>query len=422
MRHRALPVAIAALAFVVALLWTAGEAWSERRLPVAAPLVITQAFEVRADTLRRNETLSHLFARHDIEGPELLSLLDAADGINPRRMPAGQVFEFRYAVYEAHPNRVTIRLGDERVLTLRRDTGRTWRGESDAIVWSVELRRVEGVIRSSLYEALDEYIPDSVLSPNQRPLLLWDLADGVFGWVIDFTRDNYEGDRFVVLYERLTSGLGDVRYGRVVAARIEVRGDPHAAYVMTDAQGRNQYYDADARSLKRAFKLYPVPSFRYISSGFSRRRFHPVLKTHRAHLGVDYAAAPGTPIVATGDGTVSRAGRWGGYGIMVSVRHPKDIETRYAHMSRIRSGIRPGVRVQQGQIIGYVGMTGLANAPHVHYEFLKNGAQRDPRSAGVFGEGEPVPQDRRAEFESLRAYYELLFLPRPAESIAAGTD
>ncbi len=422
MRRRALPVAIAALAFVVALLWTAGEAWSGRRLPVAAPLVVTQAFEVRADTLRRNETLSHLFARHDIEGPELLSLLDAADGINPRRVPAGQVFEFRYAVYEARPNRVMIRLGDERVLTLRRDTGRTWRGESDAIVWSVELRRVEGVIRSSLYEALDEYIPDSVLPPNQRPLLLWDLADGVFGWVIDFTRDNYEGDHFVVLYERLTSGLGDVRYGRVVAARIEVRGDPHAAYVMTDAQGRNQYYDADARSLKRAFKLYPVPSFRYISSGFSRRRLHPVLKTHRAHLGVDYAAAPGTPIVATGDGTVSRTGRWGGYGIMVSVRHPKDIETRYAHMSRIRSGIRPGVYVQQGQIIGYVGMTGLANAPHVHYEFLKNGAQRDPRSAGKSGEGEPVPQDRRAEFESLRAYYELLFLPRPAESIAAGTD
>jgi murein DD-endopeptidase MepM/ murein hydrolase activator NlpD len=278
------------------------------------------------------------------------------------------------------------------------------------------------VIRSSLYEALDEYIPDSVLAPNQRPLLLWDLADGVFGWVIDFTRDNYEGDHFVVLYERLTSGLGDVRYGRVVAARIESRGNPHAAYVMTDGQGRNQYYDADARSLKRAFKLYPVPSFRYISSGFSRRRFHPVLKTHRAHLGVDYSARTGTPIVATGDGAVSRAGRWGGYGVMVAIRHPKDIETRYAHMSRVRSGIRPGVRVQQGQIIGYVGMTGLANAPHVHYEFIKNGAQRDPRSAGDFGEGEPVPQDRRAEFESLRAYYELLFLPRPAESIAAGTD
>jgi murein DD-endopeptidase MepM/ murein hydrolase activator NlpD len=422
MRHRALPIAIAAIAFVVALVWTAAEARSERRLPVAAPLVVTQAFEVRADTLRRNETLSHLFARHAIEGPELLSLLEAADGINPRRMAAGQVFQFRYAVNEAHPNRVMIRLGDERVLTLRRDTGRMWRGESDAIVWSVELRRVEGVIRSSLYEALDEYIPDSVLPPNQRPLLLWDLADGVFGWVIDFTRDNYEGDDFVVLYERLTSGLGDVRYGRVVAARIESRGNPHTAYVMTDGQGRNQYYDANGRSLKRAFKLYPVPSFRYISSGFSRRRFHPVLKTHRAHLGVDYAAVTGTPIVATGDGTVSRAGRWGGYGITVSVRHPKDIETRYAHMSRIRSGIRPGVRVQQGQIIGYVGMTGLANAPHVHYEFLKNGAQRDPRSAGEFGEGEPVPPDRRGEFESLQAYYELLFLPRPAESIAAGTD
>lgn len=422
MRHRALPIAIAALAFVVALGWTAGEAWSERRIPVAEPIVVSRAFVMRADTLRRNETLSHLFARHDIEGPELVSLLDAADGVNPRRMPAGQVFEFRYAVGEAQPDRVTIRLGDDRLLALQRDTGRMWRGESDAIVWSVELRRVEGMIRSSLYEALDENIPDSVLPPSQRPLLLWDLADGVFGWVIDFTRDNYEGDYFVVLYERLTSGLGDVRYGRVVAARVESRGVPHDAYVMTDGRGRNHYYDAAGRSLKRAFKLYPVPSFKYISSGFAGRRFHPVLKTNRAHLGVDYAAATGTPIVATGDGTVSRAGRWGSYGVMVAVRHSKDIETRYAHMSRIRSGMRPGVRVEQGQIVGYVGMTGLANAPHVHYEFLKNGVHRDPRAAGEFGEGEPVPQDRRAEFESLRSYYELLLVPRPTESVAAGTD
>jgi murein DD-endopeptidase MepM/ murein hydrolase activator NlpD len=422
MRHRALPIAIAALAFVVALVWTAGEAWSERRIPVAQPIVVSKAFVMRADTLRRNETLSHLFSRHRIEGTELVSLLDAADGLNPRRMPAGQVFEFRYAVGQARPNRVTIRLGDDRLLTLHADTGRTWRGESDAIVWSVELRRVEGVIRSSLYDALNENIPDSVLPPSQRPLLLWDLADGVFGWVIDFTRDNYEGDDFVVLYERLKSGLGDVRYGRVVAARIESRGQPHDAYVMTDDQGRNHYYDAVGRSLKRAFKLYPVPSFKYISSGFSGRRFHPVLKTHRAHLGVDYAATTGTPVVATGDGTVSRAGRWGGYGVIVAVRHTKDIETRYAHMSRIRSGIRPGVRVQQGQVIGYVGMTGLANAPHVHYEFLKNGAHRDPRSAGEFGEGEPVPRDRRGEYESLRSYYELLLVPRSTESVAAGND
>ncbi len=422
MRHRALPVVIAALAFVVALLWTAGEAWSARRLPVAAPIVVTTAYVERADTLRRNETLSHLFARHDITGPELVSLLEAADGVNPRRVRAGQVFAFRYAVNQTHPDRVTIRLGDERVLSLRRDTGRTWRGESEAIMWTVEMRRVEGVIRLSLYEALDEYIPDSVLPPSQRPLLLWDLADGVFGWVIDFTRDNYKGDHFVVLYERLTSGLDDVRYGRVLAARLESRGVAHAAYVMTDGEGRNEYYDAGGRSLKRAFKLYPVPSFKYISSGFSWRRFHPVLKTHRAHLGVDYAAAPGTPIVATGDGTVTRAGRWGGYGLMVAIRHPKDIETRYAHMSRIRGGIRAGAAVVQGQIIGYVGMTGLANAPHVHYEFLKNGAHRDPRSASRFGEGEPVPAARRAEFESLRSYYDLLLAPRPAEGVAAGID
>jgi murein DD-endopeptidase MepM/ murein hydrolase activator NlpD len=147
-----------------------------------------------------------------------------------------------------------------------------------------------------------------------------------------------------------------------------------------------------------------------------------VLKTRRPHLGTDYAASRGTPIVATGDGVVSHAGRWGGYGIMVALRHPKDIETRYAHMRSLAPGIAPGVRVRQGQIIGEVGMSGLANAPHVHYEFLKNGAHVDPRSAARFGQGEPVPPDRRAEFEIARLYYDRLLVPRPASPLPASSD
>jgi murein DD-endopeptidase MepM/ murein hydrolase activator NlpD len=421
MRARAVPLAIVAFALVVTLMWGAGDAWSSRALPVAEPIVVTKAYVVEADTLRRNEAPALLFARHNIRGPDLLALTDAADGINWRRMQTGQVFQFRYALDEATPNRVTMRLGDERVLTLHRDSAFAWRGESEEILWSVEVRRLEGVIESSLYEALEEYLPDSILPPEQRPLLLWDLADGVFGWVVDFTRDNYPGDRFTVLYERLTSPLGDVRYGRVVAARVETRGQENSAYVLTDENGRNAYYDADGRSLKRAFKMYPV-SFKYISSGFSRSRFHPILKTRRPHLGVDYAASRGTSVVATGDGVVTRADVWGGYGKVVVIRHPKDIETRYAHLNAFERGIRPGVRVTQGQRIGFAGMTGLASAPHVHYEFIKNGAHTDPRQAARFGQGEPVASARRAEFESARAYYDRLLDYRPAPRLAASSD
>jgi murein DD-endopeptidase MepM/ murein hydrolase activator NlpD len=421
MRRQALPLAVVVLALIVTLVWTAGEAWSDRPLPVAAPIVVTTAYMERADTLRRNEFPQTLFARHNIAGNDLVALLDAADGINWRRVKAGQVFGFRYAIGSETPDRVTMRLGDERILVLRRDSGAAWRGESEEILWSVEVRRVAGIIESSLYEAMEEYIPDSVLSPEQRRLLVWDLGDGVYGWVVDFTRDNYPGDHFTVLYERLTSPLGDVRYGRVLAARVETRGEENTAYVITGRDGLNHYYDAEGRSLKRAFKLYPV-AFKYISSGFSRSRFHPILKTRRPHLGVDYAARRGTDVVATGDGVVTRAGTWGGYGRVVVIRHPKDIETRYAHLDRIASGIRAGVRVTQGQRIGFAGMTGLASAPHVHYEFIKNGRHTDPRQAARFGQGEPVPAERRAEFESIRIYYDRLLDYRPRPPLAASSD
>jgi murein DD-endopeptidase MepM/ murein hydrolase activator NlpD len=391
----------------------------DEEIPRAAPIVISTAHEGRADTLRRNETLGELFARHNISGPELYELLAAAEGLNPRRVPAGQVFEFRYVVAEPRPDRVVVRVGDERILTLRRDSSDVWRGNSEAIEWTVNLELVRGPIESSLFETLDSAIPDSVLSPDQRALLAWDLADGVFGWVIDFTRDIYPGDAFDLLFERLRSPLGDVRFGRVAAARIETRSRLNTAYVFAETDGRNGYYDADGRSLLRDFKLSPVP-YR-ITSRFSRRRYHPVLKNYRPHLGMDFGAPRGAEVRATGDGIVSRAGRWGGYGIMVAIRHPKDIETRYAHLSALARGIGPGSRVRQGDRIGFVGSTGLTTGVHVHYEFIKNGRHMDPRTAVRYGDGTPIPDARRAQFDSIRAYYDRLFEYR-IPTVTAGGD
>jgi murein DD-endopeptidase MepM/ murein hydrolase activator NlpD len=185
---------------------------------------------------------------------------------------------------------------------------------------------------------------------------------------------------------------------------METRGVENWAYLLPTENGRLQYFDEDGKSLRRAFLLRPV-AFRRITSGFSNRRFHPVLKTYRAHRGIDYAANSGTPVVATADGTVTRAGTWGGYGVMVEVRHAYSVRTRYAHMTRVARGMTPGVRVRQGQVIGFSGMTGTASGPHVHYEFIRNGVHVDPRTAVRYGSAEPVPESRRAEFEQMRVQY-----------------
>ncbi len=391
-------------AVVLALVaWSARALWSSDPLPVAQPIVVDHAYEFQVDRLRRNETLSHLFGRHAIAGGELLQLLDAADGLNPRRVPAGKEFEFRYAVDTTTPDRVTVRLSDDEFLKLRKDSD-GWRGEHERIEWVVENELVFGEIEGSFYETIHRIVPDSILPYAEQDRMIWTVAEDVYGWEIDFTRDVYPGDEIRLLFQRLRSSLGEVRFGRLVAASVETRGVNNPAYLLPADGKKNAYYDERGRSLRRAFRRYPV-RFRRISSGFSRRRFHPILHRNRAHLGVDYAADSGSEIFATGDGVVTFAGRDRGYGIVVRIRHPRGIETRYAHMSRVARGIRPGVKVKQGQRIGFVGMSGLANGPHVHYEFLKNGHHVNPRRVDL-GDGAPVPAARRREFESLRARYD----------------
>ncbi len=391
-------------AVVVAVLvaWSAASAGLARRIPVAAPIVVTTAYVVQTDNLRRNETLSHMFARHDIAGVELLQLLKVAreGGLNPRGIMPRQRFMLRYVVGRDSPDRVTLRINDDEFLRLDRDADGQWASTLDPVQWTIVRERVTGSIGSSLNNGIHRAIPDSILPFGERDRLMWNVAEDVYGWVIDFYRDIRPGDEFHILYERLISSAGDVRYGRLLAASIETGGEPNTAYVISDERNHNVYYDAEGRSLRRAFLRYPV-QFRRISGGFGRR-YHPVLRRYRAHLGTDYAAVSGSPIRATADGVVRRSGRWGGYGIVVTIRHPKAVETRYAHMSRVAPGIRPGVRVTQGQTIGYVGMTGLATGPHVHYEFLKNGRQVDSRGVDL-GDGDPVSDELRPEFEKAKA-------------------
>src|SRR6266566_4085747 len=319
--------------------------------------------------------------------------------INPRRMQPGLIFEVRRLKGTTVANRLGVRLDPERHLVMTRlggDSG--WRESVEAIPWATERLRTTAVIQSNLYDALDAAIPDSFLPVRQRVALAWAIAD-VYDWEVDFTRDLRPGDRVDVLIERLQSPEGERRFGRILAARVDVAGAPSFAFAFDNPNGREGFYDDKGRSLRRAFLRAPL-RFSHISSRFGGR-FHPILKRWRTHQGTDYAAAYGTPVRATADGVVMIAGRNGDYGNLVEIRHANGIRTRYGHLSRFASGVHVGQRVGQQQIIGYVGATGLATGPHLHYEFLINGRPTNPQRKDA-GAGEPVPSKLKPAFDTVR--------------------
>lgn len=412
MRGIALPAA--ALVFSGAAFFGLSGRWPWHRLSAmpAAPAVTSPApvrfTEVR-DTLRRGETLSDLFGRHNVMID--FHQLDPSLLLNPRRVRAGLIFSFRRMLGDTTPSHVTVRTSPEQRITFSRvATG--WSATAQPIRWQSQVTRIEGIIENSLYEALDAGVSDEQLDSGNRRRLAWDLAD-VYAWQIDFTRDIQPGDRFQVAFERLTSEDGEVRLGRVLAADLLISGKSLTAFRFGGGEGRSAlYYDAEGNSLRRAFLRAPV-EFRRISSRFASARFHPVLGLTRRHEGTDYSAAPGTPVMAAGDGVVLRAGRAGGYGNLIELRHLNGITTRYGHLRGFARSIRGGVRVEQGQTIGYVGSTGLATGPHLHYEFRVNGLAKDSRRVQL-GNGTPVPAGNRVEFEQERD--RLLGLLRKPES------
>ena len=363
------------------------------------------------DTLRRGETLAHLFARHGL-GPgevnHLASMLDL------RKLKAGLVFHVRRRHVDSAPDQIIVRTGPEQRLKLTR-LSTEWLATAEPIRWYVDTVRYAGSIETSLYEALDRAVPWSSLAGEERVKLAWELSD-VFAWQLDFSRDLQPGDEFQVVLERLTSEEGETRAGNVLAADLEVNGKPVSAFRFTE-DGKPGYFDAAGLSLRRAFLRAPV-EFRRISSRFSRSRMHPVLGYARRHEGTDYAADPGTPVMSAGDGTVVSAGWSGGYGNMIVVRHSNGITTRYGHLRGFASGVRGGVRVSQGQVIGYVGSTGLATGPHLHYEFRVNGAARDPSRADL-GNGEPIAASLKPAFDAERLLLAHLLLAQPVTAVAS---
>jgi len=297
-------------------------------------------------------------------------------------------------------------------LTTMLDITRTASGFSSAVVrYQLERRHTEttGVIRDSLFVAGQK----AGLSDNIIMRLV-----GIYGWDIDFALDIRSGDRFKVIYEEQFKNGEKVGEGPIIAAEFINRGNIYRSVRYTTEQGQTGYYNEDGYSMRKAFLRTPV-KFNRISSRFSNSRKHPILNRIRAHKGVDYAAPNGTPIKATGDGTVIFAGTNGGYGRSLILKHGGIYNTVYAHMSRFARGITRGKHVNQGDIIGYVGSSGLATGPHLHYEFRVNGVHRDPLTVQL-PKALRIPESRLARFKLQTTPLLALLDNKTGSKLAAG--
>jgi murein DD-endopeptidase MepM/ murein hydrolase activator NlpD len=228
--------------------------------------------------------------------------------------------------------------------------------------------------------------------------MIMELA-AIFGWDIDFALDIRRGDHFTVVYQEYYLEGKKVRDGDILAAEFTNQGKSYRAIRYVDADGNAGFYTPEGLSLRKAFLRTPV-KFSRISSRFTLHRKHPILNRIRAHKGVDYAAPRGTPIRATGDGKVVFRGRKGGYGRTIVIQHGSKYSTLYGHMSRYNGKVKLGRRVRQGQVIGYVGSSGLATGPHLHYEFRIDGVHRNPLTVKL-PVAEPIAKRYRDDFQKL---------------------
>lgn len=368
--------------------------------------------------LERGETLGGVFEDYGLDRGRTHLIVEAMGAFeDPRRLRPGTEIRFVRRSGEP-PARIRIQLDRDRRLHLwsEGEAGRSWAARLDSVPVTRDTILLAGLIETNLFDAELSGDVDR-LADGER----YDVArrlSQVFAWQIDFWRDLRRDDAYRILIAREVRPDGSARSAEVLAA--EFRNDARtlsAVGFRSDGAEHVEYFDESGEALRSQFLLAPLDIVR-VTSSFNRRRFHPVLRRTRPHLGVDYGAPRGTPVRATGAGRVTRAGAWSTYGTAIEIRHANNIRTRYAHLSGVARGVRGGTQVEQGQVIGYVGATGLATAPHLHYEFLRNGAQVNPARLQL-PRSEPVPEALRATFAAvsgdLLARLRSLPLPQLAE-------
>ncbi len=335
----------------------------------------------RSLSLEPGETIPELFVRGGLSPREARRLVELMRPWAERAgLPPHTVARF-HGWPDEGPDRVVLELDPDRRLVFEVE-GAVWHVRAETVPVHTDTLVAHGIVRTSIWDA-DLSGDARDLSPREQGALVAELA-GVFAWQLDFYRDPRPGDRFRIALARDVRPDGTLRGFRPLAAEYASADRRLGAYrfAASDEPDRPRFYDDEGRGIRGAFLKAPLDLVR-VTSGFAGQRYHPVLGGYLAHRGIDYGAASGTPVRATGDGEVTRAGPAGRYGLMVTLRHPGGYETRYAHLGGIASGIRVGSQVRQGEPIGVVGSTGLSTAPHLHYEFRIRGRPVDPRSVDL---------------------------------------
>ena len=352
----------------------------------AAPIAEQKSQNHREVKVSKGDTLSTLFAKVGLPAGVVHDVLASDQHVKQfTQLKHDQILEFELTA-DGQLQGLHSKISETETIRLNRTaTGYVFIRDTTKPI--VRQAYAHGVITSSLSMAAQR----SGLSHSQT----MDLTN-IFGYDIDFAQDIHPGDDFDVIYEQRVLDGKIVGTGSILSARFTNRGKTYSAVRYTNRQGNSSYYSADGNSLRKAFIRTPV-DFARISSRFSVARQHPILNKIRAHMGVDYAAPRGTPIKATGDGKVLLAGRRGGYGNTVIIQHGKTYRTLYGHMQGFAKGIKTGSVVKQGQVIGYIGTTGLSTGPHLHYEFQVNGVHVDPLGQKL-PMADPIARNDKARF------------------------
>jgi murein DD-endopeptidase MepM/ murein hydrolase activator NlpD len=337
--------------------------------------------------VNRNDTLDQIFRRLKLSLADLASLR-SLPGLKARldSLRPGESVRLMHRDGELYG--LERRLNDTQTLKVIRDPSGL---RADVLQNPLEsrVRTVRGTIDYSLFDAV------STAGAHDQTAVA--LAD-IFGWDIDFVMDIQPGDSFVVTYQEIYQDGVYLKDGPVLAASFVNQGREYLAVRYIDPDGVAHYYTPDGHSMHKAFLRAPV-EFTRISSRFTTARFHPILNRIRAHKGIDYAAPIGTPVRAAGDGRIHFAGQMGGYGNVVEIEHSRSIMTVYGHLSRFAKGARVGGHVAQGTVIAYVGMTGLATGPHLHYEYRVNGVFKNPQTVPL-PEAAPIDSRWRDDFQA----------------------
>ncbi len=363
---------------------------SEKPLSTITPLQRDTPKETKEYVIEKGDTFPGIMNSFGLSGSDAVKMIEASKKIYDfTKIKTGQIFKIVFV--QDVVDSVEYVITDHKMVEIEKRGDEFIAKESD-IKYEIQPTTAEATIHSSLFT------DGSAAGLEDKTIM--EFAD-LFGWDADFTTDIREGDSFKVIYEKRTLDGKPAKSGKILAAWFENQGQKYWAVLYKDPDGNEKYYDLEGKSVARQF-LKSALDYKYVTTNFTNRRINPVTKKIEAHYAVDFAASQGTPVVALGDGKVSYAGWKGGYGNNIEIKHGGSYLTQYAHLSKFAKDVDVGTSVKQGQVIGYVGSTGISTGPHLHFAIRKNGNPLDPLKLKL-PEGEAIKAAWKEDFDVKKA-------------------